>query len=105
MIVGIILGMRYLHSQSIIHRDLKPENILLDRLSRIRIGDFGLAREDSYFFSKPGAGTPLYMAPEIILLGQPPTTKVDVFAFGLILYEILVGRAVFPKSLPPAEII
>jgi serine/threonine protein kinase len=83
----------------VIHRDLKPANILVDRCGRIRIGDFGLAREDSELWSKPGAGTAQYMAPEILLSRGKPTTKVDVFAFGLILYEILFGEKVFPSDL------
>jgi serine/threonine protein kinase len=98
MIVGVILGMKYLHSRSIIHRDLKPANILLDRNGRVRIADLGLAREDGGVWSKPGAGTPLYMAPEITLSRGTPTMKVDVFAFGLILYEILFGETVFPNN-------
>jgi serine/threonine protein kinase len=104
MIVGIILGMKYLHSQSVIHRDLKPANILLDVSGRVRIGDFGLAGEDTGLWSRPGAGTALYMAPEILLFGETPTKKVDVFGFGLILYELLFGTKVFPNDVTERDL-
>jgi serine/threonine protein kinase len=90
--------MKYLHSKQIIHRDLKPSNLFIDGEFRIRIGDFGTARcEDSGTTTTRGVGTPLYMAPEIFD-GESPTKKVDSFAFGLILYEVLVGHSAFPKE-------
>jgi tRNA A-37 threonylcarbamoyl transferase component Bud32 len=94
MIVGLLLGLKYMHSQNIIHRDIKPANILLDDEYRIRIGDFGTARFDTSK-STSFVGTIMYMAPEI-MSGYHPTKKVDVFGFGLVLYEILVGSSVFP---------
>jgi serine/threonine protein kinase len=96
IIVGLVLGMNYLHSKDIIHRDLKPGNILLDENYRVRICDFGTA-----VFEDCGTTTAVctlaYVAPET-LEEAPPTKKVDVFAFGLILYELLVGASVFPKD-------
>jgi serine/threonine protein kinase len=105
MIVGIIIGMKYIHSQGIMHRDLKPGNILLDENYRIRICDFGTARfEGCGTVTSNMVGTLRYMAPEMFE-EDPPTSKVDVFAFGLILYEILVGESVFPKNMAIAPIV
>jgi serine/threonine protein kinase len=96
MIVGLVLGMKYIHSQHVIHRDLKPDNLLIDDKFRLRICDFGTA-----VFEKCGtttvAGTLAYMAPECFQ-DATPTPKVDVFAFGLILYELLVGESVFQRD-------
>jgi serine/threonine protein kinase len=104
MIVGIILGMEYLHSKDIIHRDLKPGNILLDEKYRIRICDFGTARfEMCGTVTEKMVGTAAYMAPETFR-EDDPTKKVDVFAFGLILYEMLFGKSVFPKNAAIARI-
>jgi serine/threonine protein kinase len=104
MIIGILLGMRYVHSKDIVHRDLKPGNILLDENYRIRICDFGTSRlEVCGILTTEFIGTFAYMAPETFE-GSVPTKKVDVFAFGLILYEMLVGQSVFRKSETPARI-
>jgi tRNA A-37 threonylcarbamoyl transferase component Bud32 len=102
ILIGLVLGMRYVHSQDIIHRDLKPGNLLIDERCRVRICDFGTA-----IFTDAGTtkavGTLCYIAPET-LNDEQPTKKVDVFAFGLILYELLTGERVFPKDANAARI-
>jgi hypothetical protein len=103
MIIGILLGMRYIHSKDIVHRNLKPSNILLDENYRIRICDFGSARLESCGTTTNLVSTLTYVAPETFE-GSMPTKKVDVFAFGLILYEMLVGESVFPKGESPTRI-
>jgi serine/threonine protein kinase len=98
MMIGLVLGMKYLHSRNIIHRDLKPANILIDEKGQIRIADFGTAKlEDCGTTSTNVVGTLSFMASETLEGGQS-TKKSDVFAFGLILYEVLVGERVFPKT-------
>jgi GAF domain-containing protein len=82
-------GMHYLHTSNpvILHRDLKSDNLLVDANWVIKVGDFGLTR----FMSKKQmtqVGTPMWMAPEIIM-GKTYTEKADVYAFGIILWEIL----------------
>lgn len=86
------------HERSVVHRDLKPNNVLVDRdldgSPRARLTDFGIARVlDSPGMTTVGAvvGTPNYMAPELIEGGRP-TPAVDVYALGMMFYELLVGR-------------
>jgi CD48 antigen len=97
MIIGLLLGMKYLHSRNIIHRDLKPGNLLIDDKGQIRIADFGTAKLEDCGTTTGAIGTISYMASEM-LDGAQATKKVDVFAFGLIVYEFLVGESVFPKT-------
>jgi serine/threonine protein kinase len=104
IICGIVLGMRFVHSQGFIHRDLKPLNILINENGEALIADFGTSRSESDDATLTGAtGTVHYAAPEMYKDGGI-TNKVDVFSFGLILYEILVGRAVFRSSKPPLRV-
>ncbi|OHT01858.1 hypothetical protein TRFO_07438 [Tritrichomonas foetus] len=95
-ILGIAIGMKYLHSENIIHRDLKPGNILLDEYYYPLISDFGLSKmyerqEHDYTETSRGRGTPMYLAPEIIKTGKY-STSVDVFSYSFIVYEILTNR-------------
>jgi serine/threonine protein kinase len=102
MIVGLLIGMKYLHSKNIIHRDLKPGNLLIDSNYRLRICDFGTAVFEDCG-TTTAIGTIAYISPETFR-DAPPTKKVDVFAFGLIIYEILTGKSVFPKGANIAQI-
>jgi serine/threonine protein kinase len=99
LICGIVLGMRYVHSQGILHRDIKPANILLDEKWRPKISDFGVSRPESAD-GPPTAdtGTVWYAAPEQLEENMPHTRKTDVFSFGYVLYEILTGKEVFAPS-------
>lgn len=96
-------GLAEAHSQGVVHRDLKPSNIFVVSNRRgqdgIKLLDFGIARmTDSRDVTLTGkgmiAGTPAYMAPEV-LLGKAPGKGVDVYALGLILLEMLTGHRVF----------
>ena len=85
----------YMHSQKVVHRDLKPENILLDDEGRVRIIDFGIAldfdsRRLTWGRLSSRLGTPEYMAPERIR-GRRGDDRVDVYALGFILYEMIAG--------------
>jgi serine/threonine protein kinase len=94
LIADILDGLRYMHSQGVVHRDVRPDHILIDSECRARIGGFGICGPDD---SGSTIRTAAYMATEVFE-GTVPTEKVDVFAFGLILYEILVGDSVFPRD-------
>lgn len=95
--------MNYLHQKKIIHRDLKPGNILMDDDIYPRVSDFGLSRnfreEDSVELSKTACvGTPKYMAPELLQIKKDYSPSVDVYAFGIMTYEIVAGREPFVKD-------
>jgi serine/threonine-protein kinase len=81
-------GLAAAHDRGVVHRDLKPANIMLDGSGRIRITDFGLAGASGESLR---AGTPAYMAPEQIA-GQEITPRSDVYALGLVLYEMFTGQ-------------
>jgi serine/threonine protein kinase len=105
MICGIVCGMRFIHSEGFVHRDLKPSNLLIDERGRCRIGDWGSSKfivQGETRWTGGVVGTVQYAAPE--LYGYPPySEKIDVFSFGLILYELVVGRPVFDPDLWTVE--
>lgn len=82
------------HDAGVLHRDLKPANIMLDGAGRVRVTDFGLA---SVIGSQSRGGTPAYMAPELFD-GQRGTTQSDLYALGLVFYEVFTGRRAFAAS-------
>src|SRR5262249_55974547 len=88
----ICAGLAAAHDRGILHRDLKPANIMLDGAGRVRIMDFSLAAVGEV--TDVRAGTPAYMAPEQ-LDGREVTTKSDLYALGLVLYELFTGKRVF----------
>ncbi|XP_019175346.1 PREDICTED: receptor-like kinase TMK4 [Ipomoea nil] len=103
--LDVARGVEYLHSlaqQSFIHRDLKPSNILLGDDMRAKVADFGLVKnapDGKYSVETRLAGTFGYLAPEYAATGRV-TTKVDVYAFGVVLMEIITGRKALDETMP-----
>src|SRR4030095_533435 len=101
----ILLALGEAHKAGIVHRDLKPENVLIDcpegRQERVRILDFGIAKiqaggeaEDKGLTAGNVIGTPKYMSPEQAS-GEPIDGRSDLYALGVILFEMLTGSAPF----------
>ena len=89
---AVLEGLDAAHRADIIHRDIKPENILLSNEGRIKLSDFGLARTvDNRTEAKDVLGTVGYMAPELVT-GGSATKATDVYACGIMLYEMLTGQ-------------
>lgn len=100
---AIAEALKYLHGSGILHRDLKPANILLGRGGEVKVADFGLARTTDHTTMTRHSqvlGTICYVAPEVLKSGRS-TAASDVYALGLILYELLTRRfPFFAKNVP-----
>jgi len=101
--VGIALrileALEYLHSHGVVHRDLKPENIMLDSEDRIKLIDFGIAaktgaRRLTFAKLSQTLGTPDYISPEQVK-GKRGDARSDLYAVGVMLYEMLTGKVPF----------
>ncbi len=101
LIAEVAAGLAHAHGQHVIHRDLKPSNIFITREGRVKLLDFGIAwlldAEPLPSSWQAMAGTPAYMAPEQ-WRGEPQDTRTDLWAVGVVLYELLTGTLPFQEG-------
>jgi tRNA A-37 threonylcarbamoyl transferase component Bud32 len=111
IVIEICHALQYAHDEGIVHRDIKPSNIMLDKKGRVKIADFGLARlmEKNTKDSSVGGpstmfmGTPQYMAPEQADHPWKVDRRADLYALGVVLYEMLTGELPLGKFEPPSH--
>jgi serine/threonine-protein kinase len=97
-------GLAAAHAQGVIHRDVKPANIMITSRGQVKVADFGIALANQDADSKLTGtgqlvGTPGYLSPEVCL-GQPVDARSDIFALGIVLFEMLSGRMPFEDASP-----
>ena len=96
IMVQLLDALEFAHSNAVWHRDIKPANIIIMKNGRIKLADFGIARIESTDRTRANVlmGTPGYIAPEYYL-GGPVDHRIDIFAAGVLFYELLAGRPPF----------
>jgi len=104
IVFGVLQALNYMHDQGVTHRDLKPENIMVDDEGRIKVIDFGIAflagaRRLTFANLSQVMGTPDYISPEQ-LKSQPGDRRSDLYAMGVMLYEMLSGKTPFSGPNP-----
>lgn len=99
----LLAALDYSHKQGVVHRDIKPANLMILPGPKVKIMDFGIARLESSSLTQVGTvvGTPTHMAPEQ-LMGVPADGRADLWAAGVILYELLTGVSPFLSETPAA---
>ena len=104
--IGVLDALEYIHSNGVVHRDIKPENIMVDAEDNIKLIDFGIAgdsaaRRLTYANFTATLGTPNYISPEQVK-GKRGDGRSDIYAMGVILYEMLSGKLPFSGPSPLA---
>jgi serine/threonine protein kinase len=95
IVAEVCAALDFAHQRGVIHRDVKPSNILLDRQGRVFLADFGLARLADVRTLGEIFGSPYYMAPEQAISSAATVSQTDLYALGVILYEMFTGRVPF----------
>ena len=109
MMIGVCKALDYAHKNGVIHRDIKPANILIDRQGNPRVADFGIAQiigppDGELTSSEAIMGTMAYMSPEQKVSSTNVDQTTDIFAMGIVLYEILTGRRPDGRFKLPSEL-
>jgi NIMA (never in mitosis gene a)-related kinase len=95
-LVQIALALKHLHDRKLIHRDIKADNVFLTSTNRVKIGDFGIAKDLDFTMqqAKTRIGTPFFLSPEICQ-NQAYDAKTDMWSLGVVLYELLTLQLPF----------
>ncbi len=100
----ICAGLREAHREGVVHRDLKPENVMLTEAGEVKVMDFGIARSvETGTLTGTITGTPAYMSPEQAA-GKPVDQRADIYALGLVLYELYTGEQAMRAETPVAVV-
>ena len=99
-------ALAYAHSNGLIHRDIKPANIMVDTQGRVKVADFGLAKSvtenNGFTQSNMAVGTPDFVAPEALIGGMPVDGRADLYAMGVMIYQMLTGNIPRGAWYPPS---
>src|SRR4051794_35676544 len=101
LLVQILRASRFAHQRGVIHRDIKPHNVIVDDEGRVKVTDFGIARAGASDMTETGSimGTAQYLSPEQAQ-GHAVSAQSDLYAIGIVLYELLAGRVPFDGDSP-----
>src|SRR5256714_2521345 len=101
LVVQILRAARFAHQRGVIHRDIKPHNVIVDEEGRVKVTDFGIARAGASDMTETGSimGTAQYLSPEQAQ-GHAVSAQSDLYAIGIVLYELLTGRVPFDGDSP-----
>jgi len=110
IITAVCEALAFAHEEGIIHRDIKPSNIMLDRKGRVKVADFGLAKAvnvESTLITRTDVamGTPDFIAPEALISGMKVDGRADIYAVGVMLYQMLTGQVPRGRFDPPSELV
>ncbi|MEM7145766.1 MAG: protein kinase [Verrucomicrobiota bacterium] len=108
IVTQICDALQYAHKHGVIHRDIKPANIMLDVEGQVKVADFGLAKladsiGNTITQTNVALGTPNYVAPEALVLNTEVDQRADIFAVGVLIYEMLTGKIPRGVFVPPSN--